>query len=233
MAARKDYQAKKPQNEGKNEAQNEAVGEVLTVKGEPIPPHLAHLISYEMTDQGIAAESAKRKAKGVATPGLRVVSSEFDKKMQAFADDAHNGPEPWEQANPIEAAKARVPDAKGKAFHLFSERVYEHSGSRGFVPERDAEGQLIKVGNMVLASMPAERAARREQHYKDLAVGAQRAEAERFAEEQNQLASMGIAPLAAGESIGGNKNTAAYTGENESVPIGLTRVSSGEILAGV
>lgn len=227
MAARKDYQAKKAQQAG---AETQPGG--LTVNGKPIPAEFAHAIVYAQTDQGIAEESAKRQARGVATPGIRVVASEFDKKMQAYADDANNGPEPWEQSNPIEAAKARVAQPEGKAFHLFSDRVYEHSGSRGFVPERDVEGNLIKVGNMVLASMPAERAARREQHYKDLALGNEKAESERFREEQNRLSREGISPLKAGDSIGGSNNTAAYSGSDEPVSIGLNRVSSGEILAG-
>jgi hypothetical protein len=228
MAARKDYTAKKNAApiEGNEERQE------LTVDGKPIPDHLKHVIAYDLTDQGKAEASAKLKASGRYTENrVTVASSEFDKQLLRYEDDA-NGSEPWEQANPIDAAIARVPDGAGKAFHLFGNATYDRDGARGFVPEKDAEGNLIKVGNMVLASMPEARAAKREQHYKNLALDAEKAEGERYREEQAKNASEGITPLRPGESVQGN---AAFNGLDEPTTVGHTRQvgNSGAILAGV
>lgn len=239
MAARKDYARKQasanttgPQDP---QAQSQPAPD-LTVNGKPIPVHLRHAINYAITDQGIAEEIANRKARGTATPGISVVMSEWDKKLQAFADDKSVGNEPWQASDPVEAAKSLVPDASGKAFHLFSEAVYNHSGPRGFVPERDAAGHLIKVGNMVVASMPADKAAEREQHYMDLAREAQKAEIERFRSSQEESRASGITPLAPGDSIGGLQQSVAMPGNSaEAVEIGHSRQvgNAGAILAGV
>jgi len=237
MAARKDY-AQKQAATNATEAQEpqSASAPELTVNGKPIPDHLKHLINYAITDQGIADEAANRKERGTATPGISVVTSEWDKRLQAFADDKSVGNEPWQNSDPVEAAKSLVPDAGGKAFHLFSEAVYNHSGARGFVPERDRSGNLIKVGNMVLASMPTDKAAQREQHYMDLAISAQKAEIERFLDSQQESRASGITPLAPGESIGGSNKSVALDGNSsEAVNIGHSRQvgNSGAILAGV
>lgn len=222
MAARKDYQAKQQQAA----AEQQAPGE-LTVKGKPIPEHLKHLITYEMTDQGIAEESVKRRERGVATPGVSVSGDAWDKRVEQFARDERTGSEPWEQADPIQAAISRVPDSTGKAFHLFGGQTFDRDGDRGFVPERDAKGNLIKVGNMVLASMDADRAKRREEHYKRISAEASQSHGEA---ELNRHASQGITPLKAGETVEGR---AAFSGEDAPASIGHTRtISAGEILTG-
>jgi hypothetical protein len=222
MAARKDYQAKKAQAE-----QPEPIERVLTVKGEPIPPHLAHLIAYELTDQGIAAESAKRKAHGVATPGLSVAADDWDKRVKQFEDDAHTGSEPWEQPDPVQAAISRSADPKGKAFHLLSGATVEKEGMRGYQPERDRNGELIKVGNMVLASMDERRAAKREAYFRAQALEAEQGPAGSLQE----MSRDGVIALSAKETVSGRT---AYTGEDGPATIGHTRehVDAGAILTG-
>lgn len=228
MAARKDYAVKKAEQPIAADTKEA----VLTVDGKPIPDHLKHVIAYDLTDQGKAEASAKLKASGRYTENhTAIASSEFDKHLLRMADDA-NGAEPWENANPIDAAIARVPDATGKAFHLFGNATYDRDGSRGFVAEKDAQGNLIKVANMVLASMPADKAAKREQYFKDLAVGNEKAEGEKFREAQEQNRTQGITPLSPGETVQGN---AAFSGLDESATVGHIRQvgNSGAILAGV
>lgn len=227
MAARKDYQAKKAVESANQQTAGEEVVQVLTVNGQPIPEHVKHLITYEMTDQGIAAESAKRKERGVATPGVSVAEDAWDKRVEQFARDEATGSEPWEQADPIQAAISRVPDSKGKAFHLFGGATFDRDGDRGFVPERDGKGNLIKVGNMVLASMDAHRAKRREEHYKRLSDDAAQTHGE---VELERNASQGITPLKPGETVEGR---AAFSGLDAPASMGHTRtVSAGEILTG-
>lgn len=229
MAARKDY-AQKKSTEPTVSAQPASAE--LTVDGKPIPDHLKHVIAYDLTDQGKAERKENLKASGRYSENqVSVVSSEFDKQLLRYEDDA-NGAEPWELANPIEAAKARVPDPTGKAFHLFGNATYDRDGARGFVPEKDVNGNLIKVGNMVLASMPESRAAKREKYYKDLALQAEKAEGERYREEQARNAAAGITPLRPGDSVNGN---VAFSGQDEPTTIGHIRSvgNSGAILTGV
>jgi hypothetical protein len=223
MAARKDYAAKRA-------AQQQAEAEKakgLTINGQPIPDHLMHAIPYQHTDQGIAEESARRKERGVVTPGVSVSEDSWEKRLQQLADDKSTGSEPWEQADPIKAAIARVPDPRGKAFHLFGNATFDREGDRGFQPERDAKGNLIRVGNMVLASMDEERARKREEYYKQLSIEASETHGPKTLE---AYAANGVTPLRPGERVEGN---VGYSGIDAPATMGHTRsVSAGEILNG-
>lgn len=171
-----------------------------TLNGNPIPEHLFGQVPFALTDQG--AEFANR---GKTKARVQVLSDEYDRNLMRVEDSI----EPWEAANPIKAAIDRV-RTPGMAYHLSSDRVVARNGLGKWLPCKDADGNLVKVGNMTLAAMPKPLFDRMERHYKDEANAALKDGINDFQVKQEQMlreareqgfSSYGASPLAPGEML--------------------------------
>lgn len=139
----------------------------LTVNGIPIsalPVEVQHLIGYAMTDQGIAERNAKRvDSMGRPHSGIQVIVNEgFDQQIRARAD----AQEPWETANPLLDAKLAF-QKPGFRYRGLSPTVIAKKGMRGWQAVLDGRGEPVRVGKLVLAEMPIERAERRNKKFRD------------------------------------------------------------------
>lgn len=228
MAARKDYAARKAAAPVQAQPEKPAA-EVLTVNGQPIPDHLLHAIPYANTDQGRAELNAKLIAEGRVDPSLprvTVLSSEWDKRLQRM-EDGKDGVDPWDHHDPVEAAKSQVLNPEGKSFHLLGDRTVDRNGLRGFMPERNKRGELIKVGNMVLASVPEEVAKRRERRCMNRAIENEQSARENTFADQARLAGQGVGPLKPSDTV-----TDYQTGETVTIGNQRSVGEAGAILAG-
>lgn len=213
-----------------------------TIAGRPVEDVVkvedAHLLHYDQTDQGIAARNEGRSESRV-----EITESSWDKIIAARAEAA----ETWESPDPVKDVVAQyVPP--GMRPKLLSDPVVNVRGMRGWKPVIGKHGDPVKVGTMVLAVMPEERARKRNEHYRDLAKDALVEATEGFAEKHDRLLSdsrrfgMDIRPLRPGELVGGSTaegyDQRSQAGEVLDAPrgasIGLrsTRGNSAEILEG-
>jgi hypothetical protein len=146
----------------------------LTVAGVPLTDEQILALPYRYTDQGKAEAEAADAASGINDyPRVSISSDAWDKTLNKFEESPDLDPtrsfEPWEQTNPVEAAKAMARDANAFHFHLGHHSVIAKNGSRGFVPAEDKDGKPIMLGDLQLQKMPKERWNRREKHYQELA----------------------------------------------------------------
>jgi hypothetical protein len=131
---------------------------VLTVNGNPIPEAFAHAIPFAHTDQGIA----ERQNNGKPRAMVEFTRDAWDKKM----DQRAAATEPWEAEDPLLEAVDAVKQP-GMAYRFLSPRVISKRGMRKYEVVTDGKGNEIKVGNMVLGTMPEDMQARRAKHYQD------------------------------------------------------------------
>lgn len=137
-----------------------------TVNGIPVsslPIEVQNVIGYAMTDQGIAERNAKRvDSKGVPHSGIQVLVNEgFDQQILRRS----KAEEPWETADPLLDAVNRL-RKPGMKYRGLSPTVIRKKGMRGWEAQTDADG-VVTVGNMIVAAMPLERAARRNKKFRD------------------------------------------------------------------
>lgn len=167
-----------------------------TVNGQPIPEHVAHLITYEMTDQGIAESRATRTT---PEPMVQVLSDAWDKTVARKGDA-----EPWDSFDPLTEAVDKVREP-GFSYRALSPRMCEKRGTRGWEPVLDKDNRQVKVGNLFLARMPLERAERRDAHYRGLSDEALRDAAAQYAIDQEKIVRdanvSGLAPLRVGDTV--------------------------------
>jgi hypothetical protein len=128
-----------------------------TVGGIPVETLAqGHLIPFANTDQGIAEREARPHA------SASVTRDPYEKKVQRFGD-SRLAMEPWEDANPMqEIIDAHLPAGHRPKF--LSERVVRRQGRRGWTPIV-VDGQPVKLGDMIFASMPEEKAVQRNKAY--------------------------------------------------------------------
>lgn len=139
-----------------------------TVNGIPVsslPAHVAMLITYEMTDQGLAERNDQRvDSQGRPHSGVQVTMNEgFDQAIAQRADAT----EPWECADPLKEAadKYRKP---GYRYRGLSPLLCQKRTTRGWQVVVDPKtGDPVKVGNLMLGEMPEARAEKRNKHYRD------------------------------------------------------------------
>lgn len=167
----------------------------LTTQGKPIPEYLWGLMPYELTDQG-AAESAPTDQ-----PRSRIVADAHDKAIVHRRDAIlEQGMMPWEAPD----ARRELMDRhlpSGHTGRFLSPSKCAHSGNRGWTPVLDSSGKEVRLGEMVLASMPKEGAAKRNAHYHGLdQVHLARVEND-IQEHQERLASEAGIPLASRRSF--------------------------------
>jgi hypothetical protein len=176
-----------------------------TVNGVPVsslPTHVQDLITYAMTDQGVAEKNARRvDSQGRPHSGIQVLVNEgFDQKILQRS----KAQEPWETADPLLDAKNEhaVP---GFRYRGISPTVNRKKGLRGWEPVTGAKGDVVTVGNLILARMPEEKAEKRNKHYRDIGNANAADAAGRLTEDHERAAhdskSEGIRPLRAGETL--------------------------------
>lgn len=179
----------------------ETPGKVLTVNGKPIPTEFAHAIPYGNTDQGIAEFNEQEFVRDDAGQ-VKIIADEFDQTIRARTDAI----EPYEMPDPMkEIVEAHVkPGFRGR---FLAPRVIEKRGLRGFEVVKGANGDPVRLANMVLGVMPEEKARQRNKYYQNLGQEQLRDAEEQMLEGQERLSSAveRVRPLAAGETLQDHK----------------------------
>jgi hypothetical protein len=188
--------------------------EEWTVDGNPIPDQVAHLVPFEVTDQGIE----RLNATSDRDSGPRVeVGSRFDKQIEQRADGAAEGLEIWEVPDPIKETIDSITGGKedGFKYKLLSEPLIQARGKRGWQICMQ-NGDPVKMASMPVGRMPKKKAAKRNEHYRKESDSAAQAAAESIQAQQEKIIrdegprGRGIRPLRTGEvledELGGEHN---------------------------
>lgn len=125
-------------------------------------------LMYRQTDEGIAEANA-----GKSEVRARTTMDEMSKACHHRKDDIiDRGMEPWEATDPAASLVAEhvAPGFKGK---LLSASKIDKDGTRGYEILRHANGDPVKLRNMVLGQMPQERVNARNRHYQDKSAQAE------------------------------------------------------------
>lgn len=147
----------------------------LTLNGLPVAEELRHLVSYAMTDQGVAERvEIARAASGTQPNGERWPRVEFgkgpdEKKLDEFADDEdYNLPEPFAQL--ADLARSRGDLKPGQRHRMMAPKA---TALLGMVRERieyevvkDKNGKEYVSGGCVLAAAPEDEVAKVERRHK-------------------------------------------------------------------
>ena len=155
---------------------------IRTVNGVPIPPELAHAIPYENTDQGIEERAMQPTAR------TTVVADAFDKRISERRGALMDGIPTWAAPDPMKtlADKHVAPGMRPK---FLSPSKCDREGTRGWKPVADENGNLVKLGNMILGEMPEEAVARRKAALNEAARQAQAEVIGEFEEQSAQILS--------------------------------------------
>ncbi len=134
-------------------------------------PMAGHGLAHNNTDEGRDKQTAAAKEKGTYSESIVSVGDGPYEKMIQKGNDIPEGKsdsaEPWEMVNPQqELADKHVPE--GHRPHFLSERVVDRKGTRGWQPCIGENGDPVKLGGMTLASMPIEKAEKRNKHFRDI-----------------------------------------------------------------
>lgn len=149
------------------------------INGQRLPDGSAHLVPFENTDEGIAERRRRPHA------SARVTSDPLDKAIQERREFRTTELEPWEARDPMkELAAAHVGPGMRPAF--LSPNVIANQGMRGYQAVM-AEGEPVKLGNMILCEMPEARAQKRQRHYQDVGRNKLADMQGKFEEEQEQI----------------------------------------------
>lgn len=129
------------------------------VDGRPVGSgSLDHLLASAYTDEGLAEKDARPKAKS------SVVRDAFDKVIQERRDFRVESNEPWMAPDPMgQLVDEYCPEGHRPRF--LSDAKVAKEGRRGWQPVISESGEPVKLGNMTLASMPIERAQKRNAFY--------------------------------------------------------------------
>lgn len=173
---------------------------------EVVPSTAAHLITFDHTDEGIAARNEER-----AESTARVSD-----RMDHVVDDVERH---YENARDMDPGA--YPDLKaelvekyvkpGQRARFLSDPVMKIKGKRGFEFVKDEEGHDVKLGTSTLAVIPEGEARRRERRLQDLNRSIETDHAEKFVEEQERFirdsGATEVRPLRPGETIRGQYTT--------------------------
>jgi hypothetical protein len=119
-------------------------------------------LAYQHSDEAIAARNA-----GKVDSAARVTAGPFEKSVAARRDFRQAQKEPWEAPNPMgEIADAHTPPGMTPKF--LSPAKLDREGPRGYEIVKNAAGDLVRLGRMVLGIMPKERSKLRADHYRGL-----------------------------------------------------------------
>jgi len=127
-------------------------------------------IVYQQTDEAMAERNARPNV--VEPSGITFGADPFTKSCAERKDSIiERGMEPWEAPNPMkDLADAHVtPGFKGK---FLSPGTIDKNGTRGYRVVKHANGEPVKLRNMILGEMPEERVKARNKFYSDKAAAA-------------------------------------------------------------
>lgn len=191
----------------------------LTVNGAPAPDN----VPFALTDQGIERRNRERAALGYSESSINITG---------FVDQADKGVmravRTWGDYDPLAEAKSRV-ERPDRRYRYLSPRVMEKKGLRGWELERGERGEGVRVGELLLASMPEDAARERDRHYMAQASEKESEARGEYDEKQERAVAQatksgfdvsGYGPLREGETLRGN------VGENagRDIPLGLRSV---------
>lgn len=124
--------------------------------------YLDHLMASALSDEEQAERDKKPKAR------VQVLADHSDpigKALQERRDFLKNSPEPWLAPNQMESVmRENLPEGHRGRF-LSPQRIQER-GLRGWQPVIK-DGAPVKLGNMVLGSMPEDLAERRNKFFRE------------------------------------------------------------------
>lgn len=154
----------------------------LHVGGVPLSElgEAAALIPYDNTDEGIAEKLQKPQA--VAS----VVRDELDGRILERRDARASDMEPWAVPDPMKELAERYVRPGMRPKFLSPSKV-QREGTRGFEVVKDERSEPVKLGNMLLAQMPEEKAIARTRHYQQLGLSKQAEMKNEFTEQQERL----------------------------------------------
>ncbi len=154
------------------------------VNGQRVPDGFAHVVPYELTDEGI--NERRKAANGKFATGATVTRGPLDAAIEQRRDFRRDEMEPWEANDPMgDLAKAHVGAGMRPAF--LSPDVIAKQGMRGYVAVPGKNGDPVTLGNMILAQMPEEKAQRRQEHYEGIGRAALTDMQGKFVEEQEKI----------------------------------------------
>jgi len=143
-------------------------------------------IVYMQTDEAMEERNARPEVREPS--GIRLGADEVTKGCEKRKDDViDRGMEPWESPNAMEDLIKRhvAPGFSGK---FLSPNRIEKNGTRGFEVVTQANGEPVKVRNMVLGQMPAEKVEKRNKFYRDKSASAAKVIKEQYMAEAGPLA---------------------------------------------
>lgn len=168
-----------------------------TIKGKPIQAGMEHLVPERHTDAGV--EEFNR---GKEQSRVQIVSDPFEKALLQHEESPAD--QPWQHTDPVASLLQRHGEP-GKKYRLLSERIVGARGLRGYVPVRDGEGNLVKLGTSVLGEMPEELAQKRDAFFQEESSRAVRVAQEEFQVKQEQMVHdagvEGVGPLASNQVL--------------------------------
>lgn len=176
------------------------------VNGIPVsslPSHIARMITYSMTDEGIAEANAKRvDSQGEPASGVRVGDGNWEKTLQQRED------QPWLGVDPLLAA-ANAHREPGMQYRGLSPTAIAKRTLRGWEPVKEPNGDDVRIGNLILGKMPIKMARRRNEYYRRQGASEFAAATEQLKVNQERVADeakrrgidMGVAPLLPGETL--------------------------------
>jgi hypothetical protein len=132
------------------------------VNGVPVEDTpMGHLLASTYSDEELAERAKLPKAR------TSVVADEFDRGVIKQYDDSQRAAKPWMSTNPMKAMADKFVPA-GHTGRFLGERKVQVDGLRGWEPVKNANGDPVKLGNMVLGSMPIGEAKERNDHFRGL-----------------------------------------------------------------
>jgi hypothetical protein len=198
----------------------------------------------EATRRAILNKGAMAVGDGVLRQGLHAAISKFgaEKVADAFADRILKIPcrtieYELDRDVDIEIAGGRVLDETvarykepGMSYKFLSDRVTNVLGTRGYETVKDARGDVVKVGTLMLAKIPQMLAEKRRAYYERQSQEAIQGEVEKFEEEAERLAHQsghrGVGPLKANEVMTANATESEdYLGQSRPAGFSIEEVS--------
>ena len=146
-------------------------------------------IVYSQTDEAMEERNARPEVREAS--GIRLGADEVTKGCEKRKDDViDRGMEPWESPNAMEDLIKRhvKPGMSGK---FLSPGRVDKNGTRGFEPVKLANGEPVKLRNMVLGQMPVEKVEQRNKFYRDKSAAAAKVIKEQYMAEAGPLAVSG------------------------------------------
>jgi hypothetical protein len=172
--------------------------------------HVAVGPSHEEVEASDAEIRAKREAEGY--PRVEFVRDATDKEIFEKRNDLEF--DPWSELSPLEAAVESVKEP-GMSYKLLSNRACGLlGGTRGYEPVKDANGELVKVGDMFLGKIPERIAQKRQQRYQDESSALVKSMQESYADKVERLKhdakELGLTVLESGDSVSDKRTGRTY-----------------------